>query len=160
MRTVLVMGGFMRFSRVSKLIVLMPVLVLFGCASLESDVEPDWRSAATVGGLADTDASRDGQRVVVGNQRSVVVVDGDSGAVVGVAGDQGILNSMQMTVSVAGTPLAFNLHPESSNILLLDEANLLLILDYHGTDEQITAMDLRSGDQAWSVSGLNYSIQQ
>ncbi len=133
---------------------------LYGCASLEPEAEADWQSGAQIGPLADTDARGDGSRVVIGNPRSVAILDGADGMAVGAVGEQDILDALQVTVTVRHTPLAYKLRPESSNILMLDEADLLLVLDYEGARERVTAMDLTSGEQRWQLGGLDYSIQQ
>lgn len=140
---------------------LMPVWLLHGCASLEPEVEPDWRSPPeTVKSLADTHARDDGSRVVIGNSRSVMILDGDDGAAVGAMGDESILDRIRVTVRMKGTPLAATLRPGSHNTLLLDEAGVLLVLDYEGTREQITALDVDTGDRLWQLDDFNYSIQQ
>lgn len=143
------------------ILLLMPVLLLHGCASLESGAEPDWRSPPdTVKSLADTYARDDGSRVVIANTRSVIILDGDDGAAVGAMGDEGILDRIRVTVEMKGTPLAANLRPSSHNTLLLDEAGVLLVFDYHGTRERVTALDVGTGDRLWQLDDFNYSIQQ
>lgn len=140
---------------------LLPALLLHGCASLEPEAAPDWRSPPeTVKSLADTNARDDGSRVVVGNSRSILVLDGEDGSAVGAMGPDSILEKMQVTVRMVGTPLAATLRPRSNNILMLDEAGLVLVFDYEGTREQVTALDMNSGEQRWQLDNFSYSIQQ
>ena len=131
-------------------------VVMAGCASLDSEREPDWQSHFETRPLADTGALDDGTRLVIGNPRQFAVVDGANGETLGVLGEGGRL---QVTIAVGDTA-AYRLRPDSSNVLTLADAELALVLDYEGTRERITAIDLASGDKAWHRTDYRYSVQQ
>ncbi|WP_406672724.1 PQQ-binding-like beta-propeller repeat protein [Natronospira sp.] len=131
-------------------------LLTQGCATLEPETEADWQSVVEVSRLAETHVSDDGSRLVVGNPRNLNIIDGHDGQVLGGFGEAA---NWQMTISVGGTE-AYRLRAESSNALVLPEADLALMFDYHGARERITAVHLSSGDKAWHSQEYNYSLQQ
>ncbi len=135
-------------------------LALSGCASLESEVEPDWESQAWAG--SETAATADGSRLVLGGSRHVFVVDGDTGAVIGGIGELNEDFSDQLRRAfnpVAGNP-HYPLEARNSNIALLPDTGMLLIFNYKHHSEHITAVDLESGDNRWHTDQYNYSVQQ
>lgn len=137
-------------------LLLLAGTAMTGCASLESEAPPDWRSAVEVRPLAEAEIVPDRTRIVLGNPRQAAVVDGYSGEPVGVIGDDARLN---VTISIGGTA-AYRLRADSSNTVTLPEAGLVLIMDYAGTSERLTAMDVDTGRLAWHTDAFSYSIQQ
>ena len=136
------------------------IIGLHGCASLESEVEPDWESEAWAG--AETAATEDGSRLVLGGSRHVFVLDGDDGRLLGGIGelDESLSDQLKRAFNpVAGNP-NYPLEPRNSNIVLLPESDRLLIFNYQRHTEQITAVDLSSGDTAWHTDRYSYSVQQ
>lgn len=58
------------------------VILLSGCMTITSDVEPDWRSAVRVEELGSVRVARDGGAVMVGSEKDLWLLDGTTGAVV------------------------------------------------------------------------------
>ena len=147
---------------VSLALMAVSVLLVYGCASLESEKEPDWRTSEdTVEPLANTYARADGSRLAIGNTRSVLILDGEDGEALSAMGDEGFVDWVRVTLQVKGTTLlSANLRPDMHNTRMLEQANLLLVFDYEGTRERITALDMDSGAQRWQVEDLDYSLQQ
>ena len=143
------------FSRPASILAL-GIIIAQGCATIESERDPDWQSGFEVEPLADTGALADGSRLVVGNPRMFAVVDGASGDPIGVLGEGG---GLPVTISVGDTA-AYRLQPASSNVITLADARIALVLDYEGTNERITAIDLDAGDKAWYRTDYRYSVQQ
>ncbi|MCP1726386.1 outer membrane protein assembly factor BamB [Natronospira proteinivora] len=136
------------------------VLALQGCASLESEVDPDWESEAWAG--AETAATADGSRLVLAGSRHVFLLDGSDGELIGGIGELEESFSDQMRRAfnpVAGNP-DYPLEARNSNVVLLPEAGKLLIFNYQHHSEKVTAVDIDSGDTQWHTDQFNYSVQQ
>jgi|GEM_PF-2530238 len=135
-------------------------LTLQACASLESEVEPDWESEAWAG--AETAATDDGSRLVLAGSRHVFLLDGADGELIGGIGELEESFSDQMRRAfnpVAGNP-NYPLEARNSNIVLLPEAETLLIFNYQHHSEKVTAIDISSGDKRWHSDEYSYSVQQ
>ncbi len=133
-------------------------LVLQGCASLESEVDPEWEGPEVVERHSEIAATEDGSRLVVGNPRVIAIFD-DEGRAVGAFGDTSFLDRVDVTVRGPGG-IEHSLSGGASNIIMLPQAGKVLILDYRGTTERVTAMDLETGEEAWQRTDFAYSIQQ
>jgi len=130
-------------------------LALQGCASLDHEAEPNWRMDPNIRPLADTDATTTGSRFVVANPRNIVVVDGDTGEARGAVGEESRFN---VTVRVGGT--VHHVNPRTSTMVTLPDSDMVLMFDYEGSAEQITAMNMTTGETAWNTTDYRYSIQQ
>lgn len=151
-------------------------ILLSGCATLESESEPDWTrseiqrdlpligstSSPLVRFLADTEATPDGNRLVVANQEDVYLIDGESGHLVAAVGaDIELRDFVHAQVRVGD--VTYTLDEATSHTLMLPESNRLIIFDYddYGSGaERVTALDLDSGDVAWHHTDYRYSLQQ
>lgn len=125
------------------------MFVLHGCAGMETERPPDWQSAVEVASLADTAATSDGSRFVVGGPTRLVLVDGENGEPVSVLGEESRFEALVERASLS-----------DSNMVTLPGAGAVLVFDDDRGSETVTALDLDSGEKRWQVSHFSYSLQQ
>lgn len=151
------------------------VTLLSGCATLESESEPDWTNAQIhrdmpigsttsplVRFLADTEANDDGSRIAITNRDDVYLIDGESGNFVAAVGaDIELRDFVHAAVRVGD--VTYRLDEATSHSLMLPESNRLIIFDYDdyaSGAERVTALDLEAGEVAWHHTDYRYSLQQ
>lgn len=131
-----------------------------GCSTLETEVEPDWRSEAWAG--AETAATEDARRLVLGGSSHVFMLDGNTGELIGGIGelDTSVGEQFRDAFNPVSHGPGYSLNPRSSNLVMLEGAGLLLVFNYERHTEQVLAIDLDSGEEAWLQDQYQYSIQQ
>lgn len=143
----------------------LAVMVLFSaCGSLKADMEPDWQSRATVSELGYVQVLNNGERVMLGTERDVYLIDGNSGESVADFREsfwQKFERSVEVgidTRSRSRSMLLGDAMSDSYDLLPLPHSGVVLLLDYRYTTENITAIDAETGKELWDNSSFDYSL--
>ncbi|WP_406672301.1 PQQ-binding-like beta-propeller repeat protein, partial [Natronospira sp.] len=102
--------------------------------------------------------SSDGSYVVIGDDRDVRIIDGDSGRIITTLGDD-FWQRLARHSRIAGVSLS-EFMADSYRMTILDEARVMLLFDYRLDDEIVTAIDLDSGRELWRNDQLAFSLEK
>lgn len=138
------------------------VSLLTACSSLPtSDMEPDWESSG-VSEYGTVHVMHDGDRVVLGTENQVLLLDGETGRRVGSVQDtvwESLARSIDMTSG------DFGLRSEEADgweytVAPLESPDVVMLFDFRFDDELVLAMDATSGDILWDSNEFDYSLGQ
>lgn len=138
------------------------ISLLTACAGLPtSDMEADWESSG-VSEYGTVHVMHDGDRVVLGTETQVLLLDGETGQRVGSVQDtvwENLARSIDMTSG------DFGLRSEEADgweytVAPLESPDVVMLFDFRFADELVMAMDATSGDILWDSNEFDYSLGQ
>lgn len=141
-------------------------LLFSACGSLKADMEPDWQSRQAVSELGYVQVLNDGDRVVLGTERDVYILDGNSGERVTDFREsfwQKFERSVEVGVetrSRSRSMLLGQAMSDSYDLLPLPHSGVILLLDHRYNTENITAIDAETGEELWDNSSFEYSLSK
>jgi outer membrane protein assembly factor BamB len=145
----------------SKLIfgVLGAAMVLTGCMT-GPDMDPDWESNVPVDELGSVYVMDDGNRVVLGTDKDVHLLDGTDGSTV-VALEESFwdlsLRNIEVNTAV-GSFFSSDVIAGKYDIAPLHRSGVLLLFDFRFNTEIVTAVDAETGQELWQKQRYEYSL--
>lgn len=135
-------------------------LLLQGCSTselIEPDMDPDWRGDVATDYLATVHIMEERERVIIGNDNDIHLLDLNSGRVVS-SMEESFWESITPTVEYAGITFDSAIS-EAYTLVPREEAGNVLLYDYRFEDESVTALSVDTGEEQWQNIHHDYSLE-
>jgi outer membrane protein assembly factor BamB len=134
-------------------------LFLSGCVS-GPDMAPEWESDVPVEELGSVHIMDNGNRVILGTEKDVHLLDGTDGSTV-VALKESFWDLTLRNIEVptkVGTFFSSDVIAGKYDIVPLHRSGVILLLDFRFDTEIVTALDAQTGEELWQNERYEYSL--
>jgi outer membrane protein assembly factor BamB len=132
------------------------IAFLSSCMTVGSDMEPDWLSEVRVDPLGSVYVVNNGERVMVGTEKDLFLLDGNSGSIVMALEESAWeqqLRNIRIDRVFSGDFVSWQY-----DIVPLEHSNVILLFDFRFATEAVTGLDGTTGQTLWATTDFDYSL--